>query len=218
MKKKILIPLGLVILCTAATVYWDYLNKWSYAGKLFSHLAKNESGDARTDSNQLCNAHGYPESGCFRCNPSAELQKKFAAGFDWCKEHGLPETQCEICDPFARFKAKGDWCAEHEAPESQCAQCNPSVVSASEERSRQSLQISVERIDQAPNSNTPTLQHSSTPALQPQTGASTGSRRANAIDATRSSKRNSKRPRTGAEGTRCRSPNARNAISMWKPR
>ena len=150
MKKKILIPLGLVIVAAAVVASWDYSNNWSIAGRFFSQLANKDEKGAPVDSKRLCAAHGYLESVCFRCNPSAALKAKFAAEFDWCKEHTLPETQCEICDPFARFKAKGDWCAEHKTPESQCAQCNPSLVKPGSENPL----LSVERVDQNPNSHT----------------------------------------------------------------
>jgi len=130
MKAKLLIPTALVILAVAAVAGWDYSNHWSLAGRFVPRLSGTTGGGAEADPNRLCTVHGYPESVCYRCNPSAELKAEFAADFDWCKEHALPESQCETCDPFARFKAEGDWCAEHGTPESRCAQCNPSLATA----------------------------------------------------------------------------------------
>ena len=118
-----------VVAGIGAAAWWDYGNGWTWArGGIGRLVSKSDADTAPSGGSELCKAHGYPESDCFRCNPSAKLKSKFEAAYDWCVEHSVPETQCELCDPFAKFKAKGDWCAEHQTPESQCAECDPSLA------------------------------------------------------------------------------------------
>lgn len=52
-----------------------------------------------------------------------------ASNEQMCREHGFPESLCYRCNPslVAAFKARGDWCAGHNVPESQCALCNPGL-------------------------------------------------------------------------------------------